>query len=485
MRTTWPSLLLLAACGGDGEAPPSSEPFDLAPVVAPRVAALEAQAPPQGPAPALEQGDAEELEGLLEMATGDNPEFVDLAYAAIREDIGPRAIGHLVGIALDSERDWPPRSAAVAFLAVLDDDRATAQLLDILEGAPEAWLRQHAAWRMVHTSADWAVPRLLKRLKYEQDPETFVWLAVALARFGNYSGLDALRDLAGRDTALANQARSQLDDLAASVQLSPEELYRRWNSIDASTLPQPAPSSALRREVWRLVAAMNDDTIQLRGVDDARFVLCRLGPWAAVELADALADEDFHVRLHTAQVLERMGPRAVGAGPMLLRALNEPLLAPSVAEALGRVGYPGARPALEERAGAATSHELRVAAVRALGRLGLPESLPIVHAAFAPAEPGDLRMAAATALVLLGQGDAAAAWLAAELVGELDAPAAELALETWLVLGAEQARTGFAEALDAWRAVRAAPPGVTPSLEQVAGRRAERAAGLDIAALTG
>jgi len=455
------------------------------PVVAARVSALEAEAPPPGPAPALAEGDAEELEGLLEMAIGDDPQFVDLAYAAVREDIGPRAIAHLVGVALDTERDWRPRSAAVAFLAVLDDERATAQLLDMLEDAPEAWLRQHAAWRMVHTSADWAVPRLLKRLKYEKDPGAFVWLAVALARFGNYSGLDALRDLAGRGAALAEQAQSQLDDLAASVQLSPEELYRRWNSIDATSLPQPSPSPALRREVWRLVAAMNDDTIQLRGVDDARYVLCRLGPWAALELSDALADEDFHVRLHTAQVLERMGPRAVGAGPMLLRALNEPLLAPSVAEALGRVGYPGARPALEERAGPATPHELRVAAVRALGRLGLPASLPVVQRAFEPGEPSDLRMASATALVLLGQGDAAAPWLAAALVGEVDAPPAELALETWLALGAEQARTGFGEALDAWRAVRAAPPGVTPSLEQVSGRRAQRAAVLDIAALTG
>ena len=57
-------------------------------------------------------------------------------------------------------------------------------------------------------------------------------------------------------------------------------------------------------------------------------VLSRLGPWAATEISAALADVDAHVRLHCAQVLERMGPRASSAGPALLRALAEPFWPP-------------------------------------------------------------------------------------------------------------------------------------------------------------
>ena len=67
----------------------------------------------------------------------------------------------------------------------------------------------------------------------------------------------------------------------------------------------PAP-----RELWRLVSDLSGEHFQLRGVDDARFILSRLGPWSAAEFAAALEDDDPYVRLHVAQVLERMGPVA-------------------------------------------------------------------------------------------------------------------------------------------------------------------------------
>ncbi|MDA1266068.1 MAG: HEAT repeat domain-containing protein [Planctomycetota bacterium] len=475
-------LLPLCACGGGTETAGTDtvEPFALSPVVAERLAQLEAEVPTPDTAQPLDQDRLEDLSGLLEVVAEGDPGFTEIALTEVREAFGPGAIPHLAAALRDPNRDWQKRSAAASLLAGLDHRQATEHLLAALEGAPEAWLRQHAAFHLSTTSADWVVPRLIKRLKYENDHETFIWLAVTLAHFHNYAGLDALFDLAvrGQTDSVRTQAQAQLDSLAQAVSLSPEELRRRWNSADARQLPQPTPSPALHLELWRLVQAMNDDTIQLRGVDDARYVLSRLGPWAAAEVSRALADDDFHVRLHSAQVLERMGARAYASGPMLLRALGEPLLAPNVAEALGRVGFPGARPALEERAGVDQPHELRVACVRALGRLGIPDSLTVVEDAFADGNPSDLRMAAATSLVLFDRGDAAAAWLTAEMTGTHDAPSAELALETWLVRGVDRGRTGFDGALTAWRAELAAPPGVTPSLALLAERRAKRAADL-------
>ena len=489
MRPTRTCLgpLLLVACGGGQPGPGQEEPYQLAPVIKNRLARLEGEV---GPQPALQGPDPqaiEELEGLLEMASGADPKFAALAHDAIAADFGAAAIGTLVRALLDGERSWQARSAAASLLATLDHPRAADQLMETLEASPEPWLRRHVAFHLTSTSLDRVVPRLIKRLKYEQDPETFVWLAVGLAHFNNYSGLNALFDLAERGSTpeLRALAKERLDGLANEQGTDPAELHRRWNSIEAGSLPAAHPSPALRLEAWRLAAAMSDDTIQLRGVDDARYVLCRLGPWAAVELSDALADEDFHVRLHTAQVLERMGPRAQGAGPALLKALAEPLLAPSAAEALGRVGFPAACQALREAAAPGGPHELRVASVRALGRLGLPDGLPPVLQAFAdPSQPQDIRMAAATALVLLAEGDRAAAWLRGRLAGEDgDGPAAELALETWLVRGEMEGRAGFAEALESWSSEWSVPPGVTPSLEQLAERRARRAQGLDVQAI--
>ena len=487
MRILLASLLWgLVGCGhAQGPTPPSEETFELRAVVKERLAALEAQVPAPAPLPELGADDLEELEGLVTM--GADPKFAEVAAESVREELGEGAIGPLVAILLDGTRTPRVRGSAAALLAALDDDRASRQLLEAAEKAGEPWLRRLAVYHLGFTSADWIVPRLLLRLKYEKDPETFIWLAATLGRFHNYSGLDALFDLSARGATeeLRASAEGELERLAQEAGLSPEELNRRWKSAEALTLPQPSPSPALRLELWRRVASMGDETIQLRGVDDARFMLSRLGPWAAAPLSDALADEDLHLRLHVAQILARMGPRARSAGPALLHALAEPLLAPNAADALGRVGFAPARRALELRTSAEQPHELRVACVRALGRLGLPASLAVVRAAFAESEAYDLRMAAATALVLLDRGDEVAPWLRDELVEGQDAPSAELALETWLARGADRGRTGFSEALESWRAVQAAPPGVTPTLEQLAARRAQRAKELDLSRLLG
>ena len=83
------------------------------------------------------------------------------------------------------------------------------------------------------------------------------------------------------------QAQGQLDAIAARLELSAEEARALWNSIDARRLPQPTPSPRLRAAVWNLVAELSSEHFQLRGVDDARYILARMGPWVAEEIAPA------------------------------------------------------------------------------------------------------------------------------------------------------------------------------------------------------
>lgn len=471
-------LPLLAGCGRDSSGA-EPERLALADVVSARLAELDAELGPEAPLPDLDPQLVEEVDGMLTMLARAEGRMREVPVATVR-DIGPAAIPRLVLGLSDGQRSPQERVAAAQLLGALDHPVAAEVLMVQVEVSREDWLRSWCAWHLSATSQDQLVPRLVTRLKSERDHATFVQLATTLAHFRNYAGLDGLVDLTtrGASEALRAQAATQLATIAEQAGFDARELARLWHSIEADLLPQPAPSSALRREVWRLVRELDGEHYQLGPIDDVRYALSHMGSWAALEIAPALGDRDRYVRTHVSQVLARMGPRAHATGPALLRALAEPGLAPDAADALGLVGHPPAIAALELRTGADHPHELRVAAVRALGRIGLPQGLAAVRGCFDdPTQPYDLRMAAATALVLLGEGDRAALWLAGELVGGGDPDGAEIALETWLVRGAEESRAGFAQALEAWRG-EAGPPGVIPTLQEVEARRRARAAGL-------
>jgi HEAT repeat protein len=470
------AALFLAGCGGEHHPAPTPAP-ELGPVVRERLAALERQLGAPQTLPELGPEGLEEVDGLVTMLASSKGALRQLALEAIGEDVGPAAIGRLSEHLVDSAREATQRLAAAELLGVLDHPRAAELLLQQVEQASESWMRSWCAWYLGDTTQDQVLPRLLRRLRYEKDPDTFLWLGRALLHFENYAGLAALEDLARRgvDETQRGKATELLQAAAGRAGVERDQLAGLWSSQRAEELPQPTPSARLRREVWKLVDELSEEHFQLRGVDDARHVLSNMGPWVAREIASALGDTDAHVRLHTAQVLERMGPRAVSSGPALLAALADPRLAPAAAEALGRVGYPPAVPALAARSAPGQSHELRVAALRALGRTGLAQGLPSLRAAFRPdTEPTDLCQAAATAMVLLDAGDEVAPWLARQLADPLaDGEGAELALETWLWRGSQGQRRGFGAALEVWRA-RAGPPGVIPTLDQVRQRLDER-----------
>lgn len=474
------ALLAPAACGPSGpQAPP---PYELRSVVAERIAALEAvlASDDEPPVPEATPDElAEEVDGLVVMRANASGRMRDVPLEDIRA-VGLAAVPRLVRTLEDAERAGAERRAAAEFLAALDTPSATRPLVDAAVEAPEGWLRAVCAWAIGRTSDDRFLPRLVLPLKYETDYDTVVWLASTLAAFGNYAGLDGLSTVA----ASAEPESARVEAVALLAELATKAgvedgaaLAERWRSPRAGSLPgaERPPSPRLELALWRTVERLSSEHFQLRGVDDARFVLSRQPPWGAELVAQALHDTDVYVRLHAAQVLERMGGRARGVGPALVDALREPRIAPAAAEALGSVGYEPAETPLREALAGAADHELRVAAARGLGRLGAPAAVAALRAVFDTGdEPRDLRRVAAGALVELGEGDHVAAFLLEELAGEDDPAGAELALGAWLAHGHDAERPGFAPVWEAWTA--SASPGAVPTAEQARARRAARRA---------
>ncbi len=414
-----------------------------------------------------------DLAATRAQATGDlrNAPLVEIA------GFGDRAAAPLTGLAADVEADEAERLAACELLGVIGTPVAAARLIHLVDQLPEAWLRRRAILDLGLTNQDRCVPELVGRLRYEKDAECVVWTAVALARFSNYSALQTVQDMAKNGGPLATIAATQLDAIEAELGRSTDEIIELWNGPPNQGLRVHEPSDALRGALWRLVPDFSGETFQLRPVDDSRFTLSRLGPWAAREIAAALNDTDPYIRLHGSQVLERMGQRASEAAPALLAILADPIAGPAAAEALGRVGDPSVESGLIEAAQPTQSFELRNAATRALGRLGLESSLPTLVEVYDEAVtknlPG-LRMTAATARVLLHDGDAVARYLVERLDGQLDATEAEVALATWLTQGATQGKTAFQAALGAWN-VLAPRPGEIPDTAKARDRRDRRA----------
>jgi HEAT repeat protein len=413
----------------------------------------------------------ERVDGLLATLTSAQARMREIAL----EELGGLGDGVVETLELrlgDRSRDAPTRSAAAEALGVLGagGSRAAAEaLLARLESSrgavePEPWIYAQCAWRLGRVEQPWVVPRLLLCLKYETDHETVVWIADSLARYGLLSGLDALFVVAQEGSAdVRGHAQGVLLRLQGELGASDwNDLARRWRAGEEP----PSERLADERyacEAWRTIAALAE--WQLRGVDDGRYVLSRLGSGEARWLGEALADEDVYVRLHSAQCLERMGPRGAPAGPDLVARLDDPQVGPQAAAALGAVGHAPAAGPLQERAAAGRPLELRVAAVRALGQLAPPGLEALARPLLEPDEPVDLRCAAAAALLAAAPADAPAAALAQPVrlligwmtSGEVDPRVPEDALGTWLGLRAEVGDDAARALLDAWLEVPLEP----------------------------
>lgn len=426
-----------------------------------------------------ERGPDLELEharGLAHMLAHAGPRTRELPLEEV-ELAGEAAVAPLGVLARTPDLDASERAAAIELLGRAGGERAAEVLLELAASDPEPWVRSHAAWHLGATGIDRCVPDLVLRLKYESDAGVVVWLCRALARLGSFAGVPVLRDLRDdpdRDPELRALAGAELENLARELELASGDALVRTREIadPDSTLPVPEPSAALRLEVWRRIAQLSGEHFQLRGVDDARFVLARLEAWAAGPLSEVLREDDVWLRVHAAQCLGRMGPRAMAAGPALVEALADPTLAPEAARALGELDWPPAGPHLLRLVDARWPHEQRVAAVRSLGRLGVAEALPRLAGLLGASEPADLRLTAAEALVEMGAGDRAARALLAFLADPTaDRAAAEEALGRWLSARTDQPARAL---LERWLELGRSRTYPAPTAEEVEARMRAR-----------
>jgi len=470
-------LLFLGSAGCSAESPaaPKEPTFELRSVAKPALAAAEAKALRAVPTAVV--ADVEAIEAVLGALGSPDARMQRLALADARA-LGDGGVGALAQVLADAEAPAARRNAAAEALGAIATPSAVDALALRMESDRQPWVRAQCAWRIQSAGLDEAVVRLVLRLKYETDGATVVWIANALASLGNFAGLDGLRVV--RDTSPDADARTQAADRLAAIAgergfESGDALYVAWATGDSEDrIRAQQPSDALRREAWDRIVRLGE--FDLRRVDDARFVLARLEPWIVPHLADALADTDVYTRVHTAQVLERRGPRARAAVPTLIAALADPRLGPQAAVALGAIGDRSATPAIEGLLRDGRDLERRTAAARALATLGGPTSIELLASTAKPAEPLDLRQASAGALVALGEGDAWAPFLLECLTSpSADVGAAENALGAWFAVEMKAGSAPWPELAERWRALEPAP-GSVPDAAEVARRRAERAA---------
>ena len=485
LRLFFPAgLMAMAACSHTEPTPPSPPNFALFEVVQPQIDQLQAELllPELGPAASADI--EEEVRGL---AT-----FLAEAPANLRESVfvdlarhGDHSVPILAALLRASNSTDGERLAAIELLAHLDSVRSAAQLISGVETGSTSWIRANCAWRLGAGTQAWVVPRLIHRLKYETDGEAVIWIAVTLAHFGNYSGLVGLRELSHSASDLSIRESAQREVAALAKPFDRQELEAlggadsgdgllwAWNHPDAVSFSPTVPDDPrYRLEIWKSIDEL--DEFQLRGVDDARFVLARLSSTAALCLAQALHDTSPYIRVHSAQALKRMGARASLAGPELVKALDQEDLAPTAAEALGAVAYPKAAQALEARLQPPTPLGLRVASAKALGFIGLASSVDALRPLLTDTKAFDLRQAAAESMTYCGAGDEVAALLC-DLVDSkrIDPISSIQALGWWLNQSAQREAPGAQSALDQWNQL-VAPVGVVEATSAIAMRNQSR-----------
>lgn len=287
-----------------------------------------------------------------------------------------------------------------------------------------AAVRQRAAWLCGDSKQTVLQVPLLLRLKYELDPATVIWVADALAKLGNDSGLMwlaaafarhetanragqmAIRALTNRDTELPEEP--SWADLAKLLQAQADNWQRTGESarLDTAAPDEAALQARLAQHL------QTPEGTQLRPVDDARFILTRLGAVGVPMLMRALEAEEHYLRTMPLQVLAKLGTAATSATDAILPLLGDPLTASYAVRALGEIGavatLPHLRPLLNDR-----DTELRAAASQALGLLGDTESMSLLEARLQDEnESMDVRVGAAFGLLCLGEHVAAKAYLA-------------------------------------------------------------------------
>jgi HEAT repeat protein len=279
-------------------------------------------------------------------------------------------------------------------------------------------VRSNAAYELGRIGRIASLDPLLKRLKYETDEQVLYWVVEALVALGNHAGLEQLMDLlrepataqnaAGLAQRVLQAAGRKLDDQATFAKLvrEVESVHHYWlehgrpQGLEAEKLP--ANTELLDA---RIAARLIDlEGFQLRPVDDSRFILSRLGTRAVDQLALAVGASENYLRQHTLEVIVDLGRPGAPTYSRVLPLLDDPLVGPRAARALGAIGNPEAEPHLLQRLDS-PNLELAVAVARALGPLGAASALPRLQAIVDDETAAmDLRVNAAFSVALLDPG---------------------------------------------------------------------------------
>ncbi|MBK8975713.1 MAG: HEAT repeat domain-containing protein [Planctomycetes bacterium] len=328
------------------------------------------------------------------------------------------------------------RTQALAQRSLAEDaDALSAFELGLVHENPT--VRAQCAWHLGQRGGPADLPLLLKRLRYESDRVTKCWVVGALHDLGNYGGLDDLLELmAAPDSSatayelggriLSELGRHPGEQLTyAGARLLIDRIAREWHrdgyvlrpaatgdaSSDgqAAADPQPPREPALDEldprlcaRAARMLADMQG--FQLRPVDDARFVLSRMGVLALPFLRIALRAEEDYLHAHALEVLIHLGRPGRPLTELVLPYLGLQPTESVAMRALGEIGAEQALPYLLAML-ADDSIERRASAAGALGPLGLPAAIaPLRDRLQDPAEQVDVRVQAAWSLALLDPG---------------------------------------------------------------------------------
>jgi HEAT repeat protein len=325
----------------------------------------------------------------------------------------------------------------IALQLVESDERTLMLSTRSLTEHPSAWwilepalvhdraeVRQRAAWLCGQSRQTVLQLPLLLRLKYELDPPTVVWVADALARLGNDTGLAWLDAAIGAEATMQAAGASAIEALKArgvplaeqptwdEVRQALRQQHAAWLQRGTTALPDapaPEPTQLAARLAQHLATT---EGTQLRPVDDAKYVMRRAGVLAVPLLVQTVDASEPYLRTMALQVLADLGPVAKPATPAILPLLADPLTGSYAVRTLGLCGASEALPFLRPML-LGSDLELRTAAAQALGLMRDEPSRKGLQARLADAaESMDVRVAAAFGLCCFGGEAEAAAYLA-------------------------------------------------------------------------
>ncbi|PIE22776.1 MAG: hypothetical protein CSA62_10720 [Planctomycetota bacterium] len=360
--------------------------------------------------PTLSDKRRQELFGMLDMATSTSRIRQRFATHATEElkAIGDEAAiavtlwiesegttPEAAGRALELFHASPPAPLLSACLRWLDD--------------PRTWLRI-ASYRLLASSGSpHPVPRLLRRLKYEEELAAFPYLCEALAELGSPAaiphliqrlGIEKQRAMAGdvlvRIVHRFGDQPYQASDGWEGLKHKAQAILRQFQSSgallaakrpplgsppDSSARPAPAGSfePLTQREWWLLLKHLGGDP--LRPVDDARFVGRRLGAIAVPLVKEALLAKNNFVRVHSLEIARELGLVAKSCGDAVNALLEDHITRVYAIETIGAIHDHRAIEIYELllRPQNKSPLQIRVAALKGLARFGHPLGIAIAR----------------------------------------------------------------------------------------------------------